>query len=75
MSFSLNEVARLQLFGGAVWAKYERLLGEADRSAHGSLAQQELGAFCQAWLQDSNKAADEARTEAAAAALSEQGEQ
>jgi hypothetical protein len=56
----------LQLFGGAVWQKYERLLAEADRSAHGSPALQELGEFCQSWIADPNRAAEVAREEAAA---------
>jgi hypothetical protein len=68
MSFSLNEVARLQLFGGAVWEKYCRLVSAADASMHGSLALEELGAFRQNWIADPNLTADVARQEAAQAA-------
>jgi hypothetical protein len=67
MSLSLIEVARLQVFGGAVLAKYERLVAAADASLHGSLAQAELGEFCQAWIADPNRAAEVAREEAVAA--------
>jgi hypothetical protein len=52
MSFDLLEVHRLQRAGGAVLAKYNRLVAAADASAHGSLAQQELGEFQQSWLAD-----------------------
>jgi hypothetical protein len=52
MSFDRNEIARLRLFGGAVLAKYERLVAAADHSAHLSPAQLELAEFCQAWIAD-----------------------
>jgi hypothetical protein len=68
MSFSLLEVQRLELMGGAVLAKYRRLVRAADGSAHGSPAQEELFAFHKAFERDPNLAADEARTEAAARA-------
>jgi hypothetical protein len=68
MSFNLNEVRRLELMGGAVLAKFNRLVSAADRSAHGSAAQEALGEFMKAFERDPNLAADEARTEAAAAA-------
>jgi hypothetical protein len=52
MSFNLNEVHRLRRLGGAVLAKYERLVAAADQSQHGSPAEAELGAFRLAWLAD-----------------------
>jgi hypothetical protein len=67
MSFDLLEVRRLELAGGAALAKYQRLLGECDRSAHLSPAQQALGEFCQAWIADPNRAMEVARNEVAAA--------
>jgi hypothetical protein len=48
--------------GGAVWAKWQRLVAAADASAHGSPAEQEVGEFRLAWL------ADPTRTAAAAEA-------
>jgi hypothetical protein len=67
MSFDRNEITRLRLHGGAVLAKYQRLVGEADRSAHDSPAQRALGNFQQAWIADPNLAAEVARDEAVAA--------
>jgi hypothetical protein len=52
MSFSLNEVARLQRAGGAVLAKYKKLLAEADGAMHDSLAHRALGEFQKSWEQD-----------------------
>jgi hypothetical protein len=68
VSSNLIEVQRLHVMGGAALAKYERLVGEADQSMHGSPAQEVLGAFCQAWIADPNAAMEAARNEAAAAA-------
>jgi hypothetical protein len=61
MSFSLMEVARLQVFGGAVLARYRELVEAADRSLHDSPAQRELGEFRQSWLADPNATAEVAR--------------
>jgi hypothetical protein len=62
MSFSLNEVYRLERTGGAALQRHQELVAQADASAHGSLAEQELGAFRALWLQDPNLAAEQART-------------
>jgi hypothetical protein len=67
VSFNLIEVQRLQVMGGAVLAKYERLLGEADRALHDSPAVRELGQFMKDFEQDPNLAAEVARNEDAAA--------
>jgi hypothetical protein len=68
MSFDLNEVRRLQAQGGAVLAKYERLVAAADAAMHGSPAHEELGAFQLSWIADPDLAAEVAREEAAEAA-------
>jgi hypothetical protein len=52
MSFDLTEVRRLEAAGGAVLAHYERLLREANQSAHGSLSELALGQFQLAWIAD-----------------------
>jgi hypothetical protein len=68
MSFDLNEVRRLEVMGGAVEAKYWRLVSNRDGSAHESPSARELGEFMKAFEQDPNKAAEIARNEAVAAA-------
>jgi hypothetical protein len=60
MSFDLNEVHRLKAAGGKVLAKYNKLVTAADQAAHGSPAEQELGAFQLAWLQDPARVTREA---------------
>jgi hypothetical protein len=50
MSFGLIELQKLHATGGQVLEEYQRLVGEADRSLHGSPAQRELAAFQQDWI-------------------------
>jgi hypothetical protein len=52
MSFNLNEIARLQRFGGPTWAEYQRLVAECDVSTFDSPAHKALGEFQQGWLHD-----------------------
>jgi hypothetical protein len=61
MSFDLLQLHKLKAMGGAPWQLHEELQVRADQSAHGSPAQQELGAFRLLWLEDCNRAAEVAR--------------
>jgi hypothetical protein len=63
MSFDLNEVRRLELAGGAVLAKYRRLVSECDHSMLGSPAHEALGQFQLDWIADPNRATEVAREE------------
>jgi hypothetical protein len=75
MSFSLVELHKLERTGGAPWQLHQELQARADQSAHGSPAEEELGAFRALWLQDPNLAADQARTLLAARAAEQAGEE
>jgi hypothetical protein len=64
MSFDLVQLGRLQQVGGAVLTHYERLLREANQSAHGSPAEQALGEFQLAWIADPERVTREAEEKA-----------
>jgi hypothetical protein len=66
MSFHLIEVRRLEAAGGAVLAKYRRLVAAADAAAHDSPAHRALAQFWKAWEQDPQAVTNAAREEAAA---------
>jgi hypothetical protein len=66
MSFDLIQVHKLKAEGGAVLAKYERLLREANQSAHGSSSELVLGQFQLAWIADPERVTREAEEEAQA---------
>jgi hypothetical protein len=64
MSFNMIELYRLQQKGGAVLAKYQRLLAEADASMHDSPAHRAYGAFCKQWEADPVGTTQQAEQEA-----------
>jgi hypothetical protein len=68
MSFDLLETYRLERVGGAVLAKYRRLVAAADAAMHGSPAHVQLGRFMKSWEQDADRVTREAEQEAKAEA-------
>jgi hypothetical protein len=61
MSFHLLQLHKIEAMGGAPWQLHQELQARADQSAHGSPAEQQLGAFRALWLQDPDAAAEYAR--------------